>query len=655
MLALTGGKRAKLAWEEYQGGGGDTYSNGEQHYLMGFDTADGRGARVILGEKSNYSRPLITPGGERLLYTNKNIERKKSSKHYDPDIWAVNWDGTGHAKLAPGMAVDVWRDPVTGEDWVVAARDFQPTNRAQLFAKRLVRFPLADPSKDEPLWEAEGTISVDNIQLSRAGDRASGLFPWPSCGMFDFKAGAVSVYENGCWPAAAPDDSGIMWIFDGAHRNLRFFKAGGEVEWTVPASRGPGLDGYEVYHPRWSNHPRFLCLSGPYIGKEKGKSTISAGSDSADIFVGKLGDKLEAIEGWARVTQNKLGDFYPDLWIEGGGDESLDPDKVGPAQAAPVAADPGAKLWPQNREGIAFLWDNARHPGEIGTRVFTAEAHRYARFGRHYEMRPAGGFFDLKPEFVAAVNQAAAETGALTLEIGISHPAPGRFFAFEGADGTGVWLDAADGGDLRLRAVWIDPDGTRQDSVVDAPVDLEAGATDLVVTLAKSGSLIAFNGDHLPLGDSFAWLRPARRRTHHFRRRGRREVRRGARTNRHPQPPPDRRRDRGARRIILAPPRLAQARADDQARRQAGGSRAQARNPGHPRLRALPRLPHLRGHPRRVRRLHQAHDPRRALRNHGPHRLADRSRSRQRIPTDRATARRQPAVQKRFPSRGGGR
>ena len=115
----------------------------------------------------------------------------------------------------------------------------------------------------------------------------------------------------------APDDSYVFWIFDGAHRNLTLHSPEDGMRWTVPIDRAPGVDGYEVYHPRWSNHARYMMMTGPYkIGG--GGNRIRGGGEGVEIHLGRFSDDLGRIESWCRVTNNEKGDFQPDVWIESG-------------------------------------------------------------------------------------------------------------------------------------------------------------------------------------------------------------------------------------------------------------------------------------------------------------------------------------------------
>jgi hypothetical protein len=63
--ALTGA-HTRIVW--VQGDGSDPYAMGNQLVLMGLDTDDGRGERVILAERGSYVKPLLTPRGDRVVY-----------------------------------------------------------------------------------------------------------------------------------------------------------------------------------------------------------------------------------------------------------------------------------------------------------------------------------------------------------------------------------------------------------------------------------------------------------------------------------------------------------------------------------------------------------------------------------------------------------
>ena len=313
------GARTRIVWcAQVEGDGSDSAAAGNQLRLMGLDTDDGRGARPILDAVGNYRKPLISPRGDRVVYTDFPRAR----------ICAVNWDGAGARTLADGFALDVWRDPASGREWVYAldARTLDADNHG----KSVVRFLLDQPETREKVWDATLT-DLDNFQVSADGARAAALFPWPAAGIADLRAGTWQELGRGCWPGLAPDNSGRMWIFDGAHRNLLVHSTADGRSWKVRINGAPGLENTEVYHPRWSNHPRFLALTGPYkVGS--GENRIRAGGPEVEVYAGRFDPGLERIEKWVRVTQNQCADFFPDLWIE--------PSAPG---AAPSPATPAAR------------------------------------------------------------------------------------------------------------------------------------------------------------------------------------------------------------------------------------------------------------------------------------------------------------------------
>ena len=59
--ALTGA-HTRVAW--VQGDGTDPDAGGDQLILMGFDSRDGKGERVILGERRSRTMPRLTPRGD---------------------------------------------------------------------------------------------------------------------------------------------------------------------------------------------------------------------------------------------------------------------------------------------------------------------------------------------------------------------------------------------------------------------------------------------------------------------------------------------------------------------------------------------------------------------------------------------------------------
>ena len=390
------GGRARVVWCQDAGAAGE----GRALRLMGLDTDDGRGERRILPETGCYARPLLMPDGQRIIF----------SKWPGQKVYAVNFDGSGLKFMADGFAVAVRHDVLAGTDWIYAGA---MTNAADPFMVNLRRFRLDKPEISEPVW-SRTPLHTDNIQLSADGRHASGLFPWPACGIAELPDRAWKKYGDGCWPALSPDNQLLFWIFDGAHRNLAMFRAGTEERWTVNINGAPGIDGYEVYHPRWSNHARFMVMTGPYkIGE--GANRIRGGGPEVEIYIGKFAPDFRKIERWTRATFNQFADFYPDLWVASAAQGSSGP----PAGQSETAA--AGPVWPVTFEGMYFYWQDKAgantftDPATGESHVCRVEAKGRARFGRRFEMAPSGGAF-LAEGGAGDLAQKCAARGQLAVE-----------------------------------------------------------------------------------------------------------------------------------------------------------------------------------------------------------------------------------------------
>ena len=271
---LTGGP-ARLVWtRQMRGNNDDPYNEGANHIIMGLDPADGLGERTILGDLRSYRKPLFTADGARVVYG--LFEEKK--------VCVVNWDGSGNREVIDGMLADVWRDPVSGTDWVYYLLG-QPQDELHK-AGPAMRCQLDDPAAQELVWD-QTLVNPDNFQLSRDGLKAAGLFPWNEAGLAELPNGAFAKKGNGCWTSMAPDNSYIMWVFDGAHKNVMIRKPAEHFFQKVKVNGSPRNEGWEVYHPRWSNHVRFMALSGPYRSKAR-HNNIHGGGERINIHIGRF-------------------------------------------------------------------------------------------------------------------------------------------------------------------------------------------------------------------------------------------------------------------------------------------------------------------------------------------------------------------------------
>jgi hypothetical protein len=320
------GSRTRVVWcQQTEGELTDALGTAAEAKLLGLDTDDGKGIRVILDSVDSYRKPLLTHDGERVVF----------SDYPEQKIRVVNWDGTGLRDVATGVAADLWRDPKSKVEWVYLIEG--KTDPLDNFnGATMVRVQLDKPEIREVVW-TKTRVAADGFSVSRDGTHASGQFPWKMAGVADLTEGTWDRKAKGCWTSLSPDDSYLFWVFDGAHRNVTMYSPDRLMGWKLNINGAEGLDGYEVYHPRWSNRARYLCITGPYIGG-KARGNIESGGKTAEVYVGYINERMTAVEHWVKVTDNDLPDFFPDVWVERGGDHlALAPQTGG--QPRPDAAE----------------------------------------------------------------------------------------------------------------------------------------------------------------------------------------------------------------------------------------------------------------------------------------------------------------------------
>ena len=316
--ALTG-TRTRVVW--VQEDGTDPLALGANLALMGLDTDDGRGERTIRSERRSYVKPMLTPSGDRIVFSSRTPEGAR--------MFAVNWDGSGLTPLADGYALAVWRHPAEGTEWVYAAADTEKRPGPPSVS----RFRIDKPQERELVWN-KTPVSLDTFQVSADGRRAAGLFPWPDAGIADLPNGTLRKLGEGCWTALSQARGPLLWYFDGSHRNVTMVDLETDKRWGVSLNRAPEFDGAEVFYPRWTNHSRFLAISGPY--NQGGSNQVRSGGDQVEVHVGRFSADFTRVEAWARVTNNARGDLYADVWIDRNrSPHAARPDgPIGPATAA---------------------------------------------------------------------------------------------------------------------------------------------------------------------------------------------------------------------------------------------------------------------------------------------------------------------------------
>ncbi len=401
------GTHTRVVWIQEQGAGADSFAFGRNFKLMGYDSRDGKKERPLLDEVANFFKPILTPDGKRVVVSDRLKHR----------VYVLDFDRGRKKDLGRGVAVDVWDDPATGTTWVYALSGDGPENK-YFTTHPLVRFPLDKPDRREPVWN-KTHLSWSNFDLSRNGKFAGGLFPWPHAGILLFEENSWRQLGKGCWTALSPDNSAVLWVFDGLHRNLNFVNPFTNTFWTTNINNAPGINGFEVYHPRWSNHVRYLTVTGPYVEGEGGNK-ITGGGTRVELYVGRFSPDLKKVEAWVQVTHNKKADFYPDVWLANGPESSLT--SAEEKQTLPLAA-PGNELgWPAGRDRLVFVWQNVLAENKlpenslVGFQQFRVVPGKRARFNRFLEMSFHSGGFTVDWPGARVLNTAALK-GVLGVEL----------------------------------------------------------------------------------------------------------------------------------------------------------------------------------------------------------------------------------------------
>lgn len=417
------GAHVRLVWVEQRSKDYDPFGRDDDYRLMGFDNKEG-GFRVLSSRKDTYSRPMITPDGRQIVFTDRTHSGKAAAAaDSEPMIKVLDWAGGEAKALAPGHGIELWRDPADGRTWVFGVTQHISKSKSHKVDQEVFRFPLDEPARREVVWQ--GTpMTIDNFDVSRDGRVFAALFPWPNAGVGEFATRRWKKLENGCWPAMAPDNSRVTWVFDGPHKRLRMFDAEGERIGVLDISEAPGVDRHATYHPRWANHPLYMVMTGPYPAKGKGASQLSRGARHAEIYLGRFRPDLRGFHQWVRLTYNNAGDFFPDAWIEGGEKEVLSefPQHEGESVGRSAVAE-----WPRVDRGLQFAWNNFKSSNEVAGRgaASSLKAQGTARPGRFHDLLLDGGTFLADEESVRAFGEAARASGEFSLQFTLTERGEG--------------------------------------------------------------------------------------------------------------------------------------------------------------------------------------------------------------------------------------
>ncbi len=254
---------------------------------------------MIGSERRSYVKPMLTPRGNRIVFSSRIAQGAQ--------IFVVNWDGTG-LRLADGFALALWQNPADGSEWVYVGAE-----QKQLDFATVTRFPIDAPDKRELVWN-KTMVSMERFRCRPTAGARAACFPGPKPASPTCRTAQLKKLGEGCWTSLTSARGPLFWYFDGAHRNVTMVDVDTDTRWMVNINHAPGFDGAEVFHPRWTNHPRFLAISGPY--NQGGANQVRTGGKQAEVYLGRFSEDFSKVEAWARVTNNSGGDSYPDVWID---------------------------------------------------------------------------------------------------------------------------------------------------------------------------------------------------------------------------------------------------------------------------------------------------------------------------------------------------
>jgi len=405
--------RFRLVWLQDYGDGRDALAMGSNMVVYGYDSRDGKGERRLIHKKGSFYLPLFTPDGQSVIVSDRKARK----------MFLIDWESGDIEELGDGVAVEIWQDTerrfFIGKPrvWVYC---FSGPQREHKNGTRqpLYRFPLDNPEKKELVWN-KSMVAWSNLQLSRDGEVIGGLFPWPNGGIVWQKDKRWQRFGRGCWASLSPDNSKLLWIFDGLHRNVQVYDVMQGKNWKVNINNAPGINGFEVYHPRWSNHPRYFVVTGPYE-KGEGGNKIGGGGENVEIYIGRFDKRVKHVEDWVKVTNNSRADFFPELWIENGEKANLADDISNVTPSAPQNAKTIG--WPVATDRLIFVWDNMKAPNQlsenspVGFLQCNIDLKGKALHTRNFQLAISGGWGETG-DAGRKIGKALAKSGQAAIEL----------------------------------------------------------------------------------------------------------------------------------------------------------------------------------------------------------------------------------------------
>ncbi len=427
---VTQGRRIKIVWaQSATAGTADIAAQGQDLLLVGLDSKDGKGPRPLLPSLRNIFKPLLSPDGSEVVFTDRFPE---------PHILSVNWQSGEISDLGPGVAVATWAEAGVPIPWIYALEEIDQAARGGLMGKRLVRFTRANPTDREIIW-TQTPMDADGFQLSRDATHASGLLPSPEASILTLPDGKATKLASASWPMLAPDNSYVISTLDPEQSTLTLRAPQQDEPWNIIANTSGG----RIWHPRWSNNPGVIAFTGPYpIAPNHPTFKDNPHSLGGEIFIARMGASATQLLSVVQVTHNDRGDVYPDVWVENSFIETLAsfPQKPAEREAAPPPP------WPSTTDSVQFAFNNASKdtplPTPGGTRLCRLTPRQSAHLGRFWDLDISRGYFETDPTTSAAIAQSIAASHAFTLEFLLTESRDGyqplsiRLLSYRRTDGS---------------------------------------------------------------------------------------------------------------------------------------------------------------------------------------------------------------------------
>ena len=256
------GTATKIVW--VQGNGSDPFAAGTDLVLMGLSTEDAHGERAILSKRQSYVKPLLTPTGTRVLFSTRPQD--------GPEVFLVNWDGSGLKRLTR-----IRPDRLAEPDGHQRVGTSAP--RAGLRLRDRLAIPIDDPRRARSSEQDAGErrhLPVSEDDASQAG-----------CSVAECRHRRASQQVVEKWATAADGmatGAGRCSGISTARIATSPRRLADEETLDRSNQSGARFQNPEVYHPRWTNHPRFMAMSGPNQG---GANQVRSGGAQTEVWLGR--------------------------------------------------------------------------------------------------------------------------------------------------------------------------------------------------------------------------------------------------------------------------------------------------------------------------------------------------------------------------------